>query len=113
MSLGTGSSVPRTPLAGGRGGVVDLVREKILARMAGAYVEVTDESQHHAGHVGSQGYAVSHIRVTVISDCFAGMSKLRRWRLLHEVLADEVKMVHSVSFFLATSDEQAEGGTQR
>ena len=108
--LGAGSGAPRALPCGKHAEVIRLVQEKILAHVAGAHVEVTDESRHHAGHVGSQDYTVSHIRVLVISDRFAGMSRLGRWRLLHEVLADEIKMVHSVSFFLVTSDEQTGGG---
>ncbi|MFV9877976.1 MAG: BolA family protein [Anaplasma ovis] len=108
--LGVGSGAPRALSGRGHEEIIELVREKILAHVAGAHVEVTDESRHHVGHMGSQGYAVSHIRVLVVSDRFAGMSRLDRWRLLHEVLADEIKMVHSVSFFLVTSDEQTGGG---
>ncbi len=107
---GAGSGVSSTPLDGKRAEIIGLVREKILAHVAGAHVEVVDESHNHAGHVGSRGYAVSHMKILVVSDRFAGMSRLNRWRLMHEVLSDEVKMVHSVSFFLVTSDEQTAEG---
>ncbi|MCU7611349.1 BolA family transcriptional regulator [Anaplasma capra] len=108
-SLDDGLGAQRVPPGGEHLGIAQSIREKILTHIGEAQVEVTDESGLHAGHSGSLGYRVSHLRVSVVSDSFAGMSRLHRWRLLHEVLADEVKMVHSISFLLTTSNEQLDG----
>ncbi|MGN7661647.1 MAG: BolA family protein [Anaplasma sp.] len=85
-----------------------LIEMKITAVMVDASVQVTNESEQHAGHAGSSGYAVSHIRVTVVSEGFSGMSRLLRQRLMHQILGDEIAIVHSVSFFLNTNDEARE-----
>ncbi|MGN7679008.1 MAG: BolA family protein [Anaplasma sp.] len=88
--------------------LAELIKKKITAVMADAKVRVTNESEQHAGHAGSSGYAVSHIKVTVVSEGFSGMDRLLRQRLMHQILGNEIAMVHSVSFLLNTDNEARE-----
>ncbi|SCV62311.1 transcriptional regulator BolA [Anaplasma phagocytophilum] len=78
---------------------------KILDKLGNASVEIVNESDNHIGHLGSAGYTVSHLRVTVISDYFSGMTRLERHRLLHQILEDEIKTLHSITFLLQTNSE--------
>ncbi|MDB1135370.1 BolA family protein [Candidatus Anaplasma sp. TIGMIC] len=83
------------------------IKSKVTSRIGNAHIEIIDESYKHAGHAGSSGYTVSHIRMTVISDYFNLMNKLQRHRLLHQILESEFKKVHSITFHLVTEKEAA------
>ena len=66
-------------------GRVDRIRALVQDALRPVQLEVGDESAAHAGHAsaGSKG----HFRVTVVSEQFAGMSRLERHRLIQGILA--------------------------
>ena len=66
------------------------MREKLAAAFAPARLEVINESHLHAGHRNSPGTGESHFRVLIVSEAFAGKSRLARHRLVNEVLAAEL-----------------------
>jgi len=52
----------------------------------------------HAGHRSSPGTGESHFRVLIVSEMFAGRSRVERHRLVNESLADELKgKVHALA----------------
>ena len=61
---------------------------EIEARLGGAlaavHVEVEDESHLHAGHGASGG----HYRAVVVSERFAGLSRVAAQRLVYDALGD-------------------------
>ncbi|MFV9838678.1 MAG: BolA family protein [Aaplasma endosymbiont of Hyalomma asiaticum] len=81
------------------------IKRKINDLMKDSQVHIVNESDDHAGHTSRSGYAVSHLKVTVVSDYFTGMQKLNRQRLMHKVLETEIKMLHSITFVLLTNAE--------
>jgi BolA protein len=76
MSTGTGISA-------------DLVRERLLQRLAPTVLEVLDESADHLGHAGQDGTGSgTHFRVRIASPRFDGQSKVARHRLVYDALSD-------------------------
>ncbi len=61
-------------------------------------LDVVNESELHAGHRSSPGTGESHFRVTVVSEKFAGISRVQRHRLINELLAEELAgKVHALA----------------
>jgi len=68
------------------------VEETITEMLNKAFVpqalEVENDSHRHAGHAGSPGTGESHFRVSIVSDRFAGLSRVERHRLVNEALGN-------------------------
>jgi BolA protein len=74
-----------------------LVR-KLEAALAPVALEVIDESAGHKGHAGARPGGETHFRVEIVSQAFAGLSRLERQRLVYGILADELAgPVHALS----------------
>ncbi len=85
--------------------MADRIREK-LASLAPHALSVTDDSGKHAGHVGAKPGGETHFSVAVVSDRFAGMSRVERYRLVHALLDGELRDgVHALSLALKTPQE--------
>jgi len=60
-------------------------------------VEVTDDSHRHAGHAGAAD-GRGHFTVLVVSKRFAGLSTLRRHRLVYDAVGDMMTTdIHALS----------------
>jgi len=66
------------------------IKEKLTRAFAPEALDVVNDSHRHAGHAGSPGTGESHFSVKVVSDAFAGKSRLERHRMVNEVLAEEL-----------------------
>lgn len=53
-------------------------------------LDIIDESELHAGHRNSPGTGESHFRILVVSEAFAGKSRVERHRLVNDLLKDEL-----------------------
>ncbi len=83
------------------------IREKLAAAFAPAELEVINDSHRHAGHASSPNSGESHFRVTVVSEAFAGKSRLERHRLVNGALAQELSgRVHALSITALTPEER-------
>lgn len=51
---------------------------------------VTDDSHRHAGHAGHRPGGESHFSIEIVSDAFAGKSRIDRHRLVNTLLAAEL-----------------------
>ncbi len=81
--------------------VADRIQKKLEAAFAPLSLSIIDESAQHAGHTGSRSDGESHFRLTIVSSVFAGKSRIDRQRLVHEVLAEELRnRVHALSLKL-------------
>lgn len=67
------------------------IREKLMVGLDPIRLDVINESEKHAGHRSSPGTGESHFRVLVVSERFAGQSRLQRHRLVNDLIADELK----------------------
>jgi BolA protein len=83
------------------------IEARLRVELAASYVDVEDESHLHAGHAGAASGG-GHFRATIVSDRFAGLSRVARQRLVYAVLAAEMKSeIHALAIRTFTSDEWA------
>lgn len=85
------------------------IREKLTEAFAPDRLVVENDSHKHAHHRAMQGAAntgETHFTITIISDAFAGRSRIDRHRLVHSVLAEELAgPVHALAVKAATPSE--------
>jgi stress-induced morphogen len=88
--------------------VEDEIARKLRQAFAPAALEVVNDSHRHAGHAGAPGTGDSHFSIKVVSDSFAGKSRVERHRMVNEVLADELKgRIHALAITALTPEERA------
>ena len=74
------------------------IERKLAAAFAPAELSVMDESAKHAGHSGARPEGETHFRVRIVSQAFAGLSRVERQRRVYAALADEMKSrVHALA----------------
>lgn len=74
------------------------IREKLSQAFVPLALEVVNESHRHAGHAGSPGTGESHFAIKVVSDAFAGKSRVERHRMVNAVLAEELSgQIHALA----------------
>lgn len=66
----------------------DRITQALQERFAPAHLTITDESHQHAGHAGWREGGETHFRLDIVSDAFAGKSRLERHRLVNEAVQD-------------------------
>ena len=76
----------------------------LRARLQPSSLEVQDDSHLHAGHAGaSEG---RHFSVRVVSERFAGLSRLARHRLVYDAAADLMaRGIHALAIETRTPRE--------
>jgi BolA protein len=83
------------------------IEARLRAELAARHVDVIDESHRHAGHAGAAAGG-GHFRATIVSERFAGLSRVARQRLVYEVLAAEMKQeIHALALRTLTPAEWA------
>ena len=68
------------------------MQERIVARLAALnpdLLDVVDESERHAGHVGARDGGGTHYRIRVVSAQFERKSRVERHRLIYDLLTAE------------------------
>jgi BolA protein len=90
--------------------VADAMKQKLTAAFMPVVLEITDESGRHAGHAGAAradgGTGETHFHVRIVTDAFAGVSRVERQRRVHAALAEELRSpVHALSLKLQTPAE--------
>ena len=84
------------------------IEQRLRAELAASHVDVADESLLHAGHAGAASGG-GHFRATIVSQRFAGLSRVARQRLVYGALAAEMKRdIHALSLRTFTPEEWAE-----
>jgi BolA protein len=85
------------------------IRDKLTAAFAPARLVIENDSHKHAHHLAARGEAntgETHFTVTIISQAFAGRSRIDRHRLVNEALAEELAgPVHALAVKAATPSE--------
>ena len=66
------------------------IREKLMVALRPTRLDVVNESELHAGHRSSPGTGESHFRLLIVSEAFAGKTRVARHRLVNDTLADEL-----------------------
>lgn len=65
-----------------------IIEQRLIAALQPTALEVTNDSHHHAGHMGDDGTGETHFTVTVEAPVFVGLSRVARQRLVNQALAD-------------------------
>ncbi|MBM3601712.1 MAG: BolA family transcriptional regulator [Alphaproteobacteria bacterium] len=67
------------------------MRVKLARALAPERLDIEDDSHRHAGHAGARPGGESHFRLTIVSQAFAGKSRVERQRMVYALLEDEFK----------------------
>jgi BolA protein len=66
----------------------DRIVEIVTRELSPTALQVDDESHLHAGHGGWREGGETHFRIDVVSQAFAGKSRVERHRMVNELLGD-------------------------
>jgi BolA family transcriptional regulator, general stress-responsive regulator len=84
----------------------DVIVEKLHKAFAPESLRVADESDQHVGHAGHRPGGETHFRVYIVSDAFAGKSRIERHRMINAALAAELAGgVHALAIHAAAPGE--------
>ena len=86
------------------------MQERIEAKLRAAFspveIDVVDESDQHRGHVGWREGGETHFHVRLVSERFAGQSRVAMQRAVNRCLDEELKTsVHALSMALSAPGE--------
>lgn len=68
--------------------VADEIEQILTAAFAPRHLAVINDSASHRGHMGDDGTGETHFTVEIISENFAGVSRLQRQRMVNAALGD-------------------------
>jgi BolA family transcriptional regulator, general stress-responsive regulator len=89
--------------------IAALIRQRLTAALAPSHLALVDQSAQHAGHAGARPEGESHFRLTIVSEAFAGRSRIERQRLVFAALGDLMQTdIHALSITALTADEAAD-----
>ena len=78
--------------------IAERITRKLTAAFAPQELKVIDESHQHQGHGGWREGGETHFRVDIVSEAFAGKSRLERHRLVNAALSQELAdRVHALA----------------
>ena len=76
----------------------DWIAERLTERLGPTHLVVADESEQHRGHGGWRQGGETHFRLDIVSDAFAGKSRVERHRLVNTVLGEAfARGLHAVA----------------
>jgi len=85
------------------------IEQKLRQALEAEHVEVVDESHLHAGHAGARSGG-GHFRAVIVSERFAGLSKVQAQRLVYQALSDEMRGdIHALSMTTLTPEQWRAG----
>jgi BolA family transcriptional regulator, general stress-responsive regulator len=83
---------------------VEKIRQVLTARLAPVELVIRDDSAAHAGHAGAR--EGGHFSVVVVSEQFAGRSRMQRHQLVYAAVADLMHTdIHALSIQARTPQE--------
>jgi BolA protein len=86
--------------------VAETIEAKLTAALQPVTLKIVDESARHAGHAGAAPGGETHFQVEIVSDAFAGRTRVARQRLVYEILAAELSGgVHALSLVTLAPNE--------
>ena len=92
---------------------VDRVRrieDRLRSELTASHVEIEDESHLHAGHAGARESGGGHFRALIVSERFAGLSRVARQRLVYGALGDLMQTdIHAFAMTTHTPEEWEAG----
>lgn len=80
------------------GPVGQRIERKLGQAFSPLSLSVRDDSHLHASHAGARPEGETHFTVKVVSEAFAGKSRIERHRMVHAALSEELKArVHALA----------------
>lgn len=74
------------------------LREKLMVALEPIRLDIINESEMHAGHRSSPGTGESHFRILIVSEAFAGKSRVDRHRMVNDILGEDVgRRIHALA----------------
>jgi len=81
------------------------IRSALEAAFAPERLEITNESQQHAGHSGDDGSGESHWRVAIVSKAFEGQSHVQKHRAIYASLGENIMgRIHALALDVRAPD---------
>lgn len=68
--------------------LADWIAQTLTERFHPNHLAVADESHQHAGHAGWREGGETHFRLDIVSEAFAGKSRVERHRMVNAALAE-------------------------
>ena len=92
--------------------IADTIRDKLTKAFAPSHLVILDDSGKHAGHSGATrddgSRGETHFNIRIVSNQFAGLSRIDRQRRVYDVLSQELSgRVHALSLTALTPAEAA------
>ena len=88
--------------------IEEQITKKLRQAFAPVALEVVNDSHRHAGHAGSPQTGESHFSIKVVSESFAGKSRVERHRMVNDVLAEELKdRIHALAISALAPEERS------
>ncbi len=82
------------------------IETALREHFAPTVLQVSDDSAHHAGHAGATPGGETHYSLTLVSDRFAGLTRVERHRLVNDALTAEFGGgLHALSLTLKAPGE--------
>jgi BolA family transcriptional regulator, general stress-responsive regulator len=76
---------------------IEKMTELLTAALTPSALSISDDSHLHAGHAGAQS-GKGHFTLTISSDKFSGLSRLKQQQLVYQVLGDMMQTdIHALS----------------
>jgi len=76
---------------------IERIRQRLMTSLNPEHLEVEDEGHLHVGHAGARE-GKGHFRVTVIAPKFAGLSMIKRHKLIYDAVGDMMDTdIHALS----------------
>jgi BolA protein len=86
--------------------VARALEARLVSELEPVRLGIEDQSALHAGHAGARPAGETHFRVAIVSERFAGRSRIDRQRLVHEAAADLLRTdIHALSVRALAPDE--------
>ena len=91
--------------------VAETIEQKLTQALAPQRLKIVDDSEKHKGHAGYREGGETHFRVEIVSQAFAGESRVARQRRVYAILAEELAgRVHALQLTTLTPEEDAKAG---
>ncbi len=84
---------------------VQQIRAALQSDLSPEALEIEDESHLHAGHAGARD-GRGHFRVTIVTEEFAGLSRIQRHRRVYAALGNLMQSdIHALTIQAFTPEE--------
>lgn len=85
--------------------IADSMKQKLEAHFNPSFLRIINESNKHSGHL-PQDEDESHLGIIVVSEKFAGLSRVDRSREVHKIVAEEIAKIHALTVLKTLTPEE-------